>query len=113
MEGSGLRAGTPGEIYTDENSTNKDEYTFIEWDYNYPEDRDMFANMEELDAGLKAIQQANPDVTFKLVKQMTPRMKSFAFAKFARMDDKGNKIPKSDLWLTSFYSRKVRQYNTR
>jgi hypothetical protein len=106
MEGSGLRAGTPGEIYTDENSTNKDEYTFIEWDYNYPEDRDMFANMEELDAGLKAIQQANPDVTFKLVKQMTPRMKSFAFAKFARMDDKGNKIPKSDLWLTSFYSRK-------
>ena len=37
---------------------------------------------------------------------MTPRMKSFAFAKFARMDDKGNKIPKSDLWLTSFYSRK-------
>ena len=59
MEGSGLRART-GEIYTDENSTNKDEYTFIEWDYNYPEDRDMFANMEELHAGLKAIQQANP-----------------------------------------------------
>ena len=103
MEGSGLRAGTPGEIYTD---TNGDEYTFIEWDWNYPNDADMFPSMEELNAGLEILQKENPDVTFRLVKQMTPRMKSFAFAKFARMDDKGNKIPKSDLWLTGFYSRK-------
>ena len=40
--------------------------------------------------GFKKVQKANPDVTFKLVKQMTPRMKSFAFAKFAQMDDQGN-----------------------
>lgn len=103
MEGSGLRAGTPGEIYTD---TNGKEYTFIEWDWNYPNDSDMFAGMPELDAGFKEVQKANPDVTFRLVKQMTPRMKSFAFAKFAQMDDQGNKIPKTDLWLTGFYSRK-------
>lgn len=103
MEGSGLRAGTPGEIYTD---TNGDEYTFVEWDWNYPADKDIYESMEELDTDLKEIQDTNPDVTFKMVKQVTARMKSFAFAKFVRMDENGNEIPKSGLWLTSFYQRK-------
>ena len=98
MEGSGLRAGTPGEIYTDQNG---DEYTFVEWDWNYPADKDMFESMEELDTALKGIQANDPDVEFRMVKQVTARMKSFAFAKFVRMDEQGQEIPKSQLWLTS------------
>jgi len=103
MEGSGLRAGTPGEIYTDQTG---DEYTFVEWDWNYPADKDMFESMEELDTALKGIQANDPDVEFRMVKQVTARMKSFAFAKFVRMDEQGQEIPKSQLWLTSFYQRK-------
>lgn len=100
-EGSGLRAATPGEIYTDSNG---DEYEFVEWDYNYPTDADKFETLDDLQNAVKLITDQNKNVEIRWFKQPTPRLKSFGFAKFHLTDDQGN--IKKQLWLGSYFSTK-------
>ncbi|MDA8897385.1 hypothetical protein N9I97_01290 [bacterium] len=42
-EGQGLRAAAPGEIYVDRDGT---EYSFVVWDFKYPNDADRFETQE-------------------------------------------------------------------
>ena len=99
-EGSGLRAGTPGEIYTD---TNGDEYEFVEWDNNYPPDADKYENVAETAKAVEEIQQQNKDVEFRWIRDPA-NLKSFAFAKFQLTDENNNVLKK--LWLGSYYQSK-------
>ena len=77
-EGQGLRAAAPGEIYVDRDGT---EYSFVVWDFKYPNDADRFETPEEVNAAVEEITRTNPKADIRWINQ-PGRGRAFGFAKF-------------------------------
>ena len=99
-EGQGLRAAAPGEIYVDRDGT---EYSFVVWDFKYPNDADRFETPEEVNAAVEEITRTNPKADIRWINQ-PGRGRAFGFAKFQAED-------KREIWLGK-YSQKVNPTNT-
>jgi len=78
LEGSGLRAGKPGEVYTSPDGV---EYKFQGWHWEFPMGAELaYATPEELQAGIDEV-SGGDDTKIKWVNQ-AGRSKSFAYAEF-------------------------------
>ena len=99
-EGQGLRAASPGEIYVDRDGT---EYSFVVWDFKYPNDIDKFETPEEVDAAVEEITRTNPKADIRWINQ-PGRGRAFGFAKFQAED-------KREIWLGKYF-QKVNPTNT-
>ena len=99
-EGQGLRAAAPGEIYVDRDGT---EYSFVVWDFKYPNDADRFETPEEVNAAVEEITRTNPKADIRWINQ-PGRGRAFGFAKFQAED-------KREIWLGKYF-QKVNPTNT-
>ena len=99
-EGQGLRAAAPGEIYVDRDGT---EYSFVVWDFKYPNDMDRFETPEAVDAAVVEITRTNPKADIRWINQ-PGRGRAFGFAKFQAED-------KREIWLGKYF-QKVSPTNT-
>lgn len=99
-EGQGLRAAAPGEIYVDRDGT---EYSFVVWDFKYPNDADSFETPESVNAAVEEITRTNPKADIRWINQ-PGRGRSFGFAKFQAED-------KREIWLGKYF-QKVNPTNT-
>ena len=99
-EGQGLRAAAPGEIYVDRDGT---EYSFVVWDFKYPNDIDKFETPEAVDAAVVEITRTNPKADIRWINQ-PGRGRAFGFAKFQAED-------KREIWLGKYF-QKVSPTNT-
>jgi len=99
-EGQGLRAAAPGEIYVDRDGT---EYSFVVWDFKYPNDIDRFETPEAIDAAVEEITRTNPKADIRWINQ-PGRGRAFGFAKFQAED-------KREIWLGKYF-QKVSPTNT-
>ena len=100
LEGQGLRAASPGEIYVDRDGT---EYSFVVWDFKYPNDADGFETPEAVDVAVEEITRTNPKVDIRWINQ-PGRGRAFGFAKFQAED-------KREIWLGKYF-QKVNPTNT-
>ena len=100
IEGQGLRAAAPGEIYVDRDGT---EYSFVVWDFKYPNDEDRFETPEAVDAAVEEITRTNPKADIRWINQ-PGRGRAFGFAKFQAED-------KREIWLGKYF-QKVNPTNT-
>jgi len=92
LEGTGLKGGKPGEVYSDRDGT---EYEFQTWDYKYPNDAPSFQSVQDMQSAVEQIEIANPNVDIRWVNSPSSRSKSFAFAKF-QADNK-------EVWLGKYF----------
>jgi len=99
-EGQGLKAAAPGEIYVDRDGT---EYSFVVWDFKYPNDADRFETPEEVNAAVEEITRTNPKADIRWINQ-PGRGRAFGFAKFQAED-------KREIWLGKYF-QKVNPTNT-
>ena len=96
VEGQGLRAGKPGEVYA---SADGIEYKFQSWNWDFPPAPELqYADMQELEAAVLEVTDGAKD-KIHWVNKPASRSKSFAYAIFA--SDEGE-----ELWIGKFYDRK-------
>ncbi len=96
IEGSGLRAAKPGEVYVSDDGT---EYQFQSWNWQHPSDALGYEDMSQLEQGvLDATSQDKEKIVW--INAPTNRSKSFAYAIF-----KSNELDQ-ELWLGKFYNAK-------
>ena len=96
VEGQGLRAGRPGEVYASADGT---EYKFKSWNWDFPPAPELqYADMEELENAVLEITDGAMD-KIHWVNKPAARSKSFAYAIFET--DEGQ-----SLWIGKFYDRK-------
>lgn len=95
LEGSGLRAARPNEVYVDQSGK---EFKFQSWNWQFPEDADGYADMQSLEDGVLDVVGGDRNKIAWINKPMT-RSKSFAFAVF-KADDGEEKL------IGKFYDRK-------
>lgn len=94
IEGSGLRAAKPGEIYVNNEGT---EYKFQSWNWQFPQDDLAYATPAELEQGILDATLGNPN---KIVwVNQSKGAKSFAYAVFANDADE-------ELWIGKFFRAK-------
>lgn len=102
IEGQGLRAGKPGEIYADANGV---EYEFHSWNWDFPPAPDFqYASTQDLEAAVLATTGNAKDKIHWVNPNSSTRAKSFAYAVFSEKTD-GNTPPK-ELWIGKFFDRK-------
>ena len=97
IEGQGLRAASPNEIYVDTDGT---QYFFQEWDFKYPNDAPAFQSLEDTVAAAEEIAKANPQVDIRWLADPSRVSKSFGFAKFSS-DPKQQ--PVKQVWLGRYF----------
>jgi hypothetical protein len=95
IEGSGLRAARPGEVYVDAEGT---EFKFQSWNWQHPADAEGYPDMASLEAAVLDVVGGDKNKVAWINKPMT-RSKSFGFAVFASDDGQ-------ELWIGKFYDRK-------
>lgn len=95
IEGSGLRAARPGEVYVDANGT---EFKFQSWNWQFPADAEGYPDMASLEAAVLDVVGGDKNKVAWINKPMT-RSKSFGYAVFASDDGQ-------ELWIGKFYDRK-------
>lgn len=95
IEGSGLRAARPGEVYVDAEGT---EFKFQSWNWQHPADAEGYPDLASLEAAVLDTVGGDKNKVAWINKPMT-RSKSFGFAIFA--SDAGQ-----ELWIGKFYDRK-------
>jgi hypothetical protein len=100
LESNGIRAGTPGEPYTDANGV---EYQFQAWNWQFPAATDKYATPEDMQADIGALTGGDPNKIL-WVNQPTNKLKSFGFATFAVPTPPGQ--PKQEIWVGGYYQSK-------
>ena len=96
VEGQGLRAAKPNEVYASADGT---EYKFTSWNWDFPPAPDLqYADMAEVEAAVLEVTGGSKD-KIHWVNKPAGRSKSFAYAVFA--SDEGE-----ELWIGKFYDRK-------
>jgi hypothetical protein len=94
IEGSGLRAAKPGEVYVDNQGT---EFKFQSWNWQFPADAPAYTDPAELEQGVLDVVAGDQN---KIAWANSPKgNKSFGYAVFA--SDAGE-----ELWVGKFYRAK-------
>lgn len=97
IEGQGLRAASPNEIYVDTDGT---QYFFQEWDFKYPNDAPAFQSLEDTVKAAEEIAKANPQVDIRWLAEPSRVSRSFGFAKFT---SDPAKQPVKQVWLGRYF----------
>lgn len=97
LEGQGLRAASPNEIYVDTDGT---QYFFQEWDFKYPNDAPAFQSLEDTIKAAEEIAKANPQVDIRWLAEPSRVSRSFGFAKFT---SDPAKQPVKQVWLGRYF----------
>jgi len=95
LESNGIRAGTPGEPYTDPTGV---EYKFQSWNWQFPDGADKYETSEDMQADILALTGGDMNKII-WVNQPTNRHKSFGVAIFAT--DEGQ-----EMFIGAFFSKK-------
>jgi hypothetical protein len=94
LEGSGLKAAKPGEVYSDSQGT---EFKFQSWNWQFPADAPTYTDPAELEQGVLAVVAGDRN---KIAWVNSPKgNKSFGYAVFA--SDAGE-----EKWIGKFYRSK-------
>ena len=103
VEGQGLRAAKPNEVYADANGI---EYEFQSWNWDFPPAPDLqYKDTKDLEAGVLLATNQNKHKIHWVNPNSSTRAKSFAYAVFAeKRDDKTQ--PANELWIGKFFDRK-------
>lgn len=96
IEANGIKAGTPGEPYTDPSGV---EYQFQSWNWNFPAKKDQYASLDIMNQDILAV-SGNDETKILWVNQPSNRSKSFAYAAFS-----GPK-PGQEIWVGKYFDRK-------
>jgi hypothetical protein len=103
VEGQGLRAARPNEVYSDANGV---EYEFQSWNWDFPPAPDLqYPDTEELEAGILLATNQNKHKIHWVNPNSSTRAKSFAYAIFAEKQN-NQKVPPNELWIGKFFDRK-------
>lgn len=103
VEGQGLRAARPNEVYADANGV---EYEFQSWNWDFPPAPDLqYADTEELEAGILLATNQDKHKIHWVNPNSSTRAKSFAYAIFAEKQNNQN-VPPNELWIGKFFDRK-------
>lgn len=97
LEGQGLRAASPNEIYVDADGT---QYFFQEWDFKYPNDAPAFQSLDDTVAAAEEIAKANPQVDIRWLAEPSRVSRSFGFAKF---QSDPQQQPVKQVWLGRYF----------
>lgn len=97
IEGQGLRAARPGEVYVDSNGV---EFQFTSWNWQFPNTSDL--QFKDEDALENGILQATNNKKDRIHWVNSPRgAKSFGYAIFTDKNNQSNQI-----WIGKFYRQK-------
>ena len=96
-EANGIRAGNPGEPYTDSNGV---EYKFQSWNWQFPKQSDTYESPEAMSKDILALTGGDNNKIL-WINEPTSRTKSFGVAKFAT-----DGYPTKEIWVGGFYQKK-------
>ena len=97
IEANGIRAGTPGESYTDPSGV---EYQFQSWNWNFPAKKDQYASLDIMNQDILAV-SGNDETKILWINQPSNRSKSFGYAAFT-----SSTSPKKEIWVGKYFDRK-------
>lgn len=101
LESNGIRAGVPGEPYTDPSGI---EYKFQSWNADFPPAADKYPTSEDMQADILALTGNDKNKIIWVNPQAAVKSKSFGVAMFAT--DPVDGAPQQEIWVGQFFQSK-------